>query len=434
VSDRFPLLLAALLVCVAVVAGFGFSSAERGEFADRLSTYRASKHGARALYQLLSENRLRVERLEQRLDIATGSTNFALLGIGTLKATTTTDAGVVRQSGGLFQKDDDETEDDELTDKDGLNALKASQLNEDEIETLLKRVESGSRLLFVPLAASDNELTSALQLTLRKPAPNLGIRTLVPAQPSPYARGVERIESRVVAFLDLPQTARPLLIDEMKNEVVAAVIPYGQGEVVFVAAPELADNDALARADNAMFWLSMGAALSYDKALAFDEFHHGFTGERSIGSFARRYGLQYALAQLIFGLVCWAFSLKVFGRATTPQLDLRREGTDALLSTSRLYLEGKHLQHAADVLVIGTVGAVASRFSFSSQSSATQTAEMLRLAGETQAAATLDRLVAAAKRVRTEDELLTVAREASALRRLSHADSHHFMTKEKVSQ
>jgi len=129
-------------------------------------------------------------------------------------------------------------------------------------------------------------------------------------------------------------------------------VPHGQGRVLVVGAPELAMNQGLARADNAQFWLSSLRALG-PGPYEFDEFHHGFTNERSVVDFARRYGLQFAVLQLFAGVALWSLALKRFGRPQPPPEAHRVGATDALFAMARLYREGRHHGFAAKLVSRG---------------------------------------------------------------------------------
>ncbi len=425
-SDRFPYFVVAIVLATAAIGTFALQGAQRGEFADRYSTYRSTKDGTRALYLLLTRNQLKVQRLEQPIDVATADVNLALLGVTVAGSRDddflTADAGFPSlfspaPSASKTESDDDES--DSPANRNGLNALKAAEVDKEEVTLLLKHAQSGHRVLYVPSSSKENELSRALEIELRKPPKNAGLRTLVPAQPSPYTIGVESLEAKVSAFLDLPKSARPILVDQKLDEVIAAAVPYGQGEVVIVAAPELATNQALARADNAMFWLSVGRALSRERALAFDEFHHGFTGERSVGDFARRYGLQYALAQLLLGLLFWSLSLKTFGKPAPPEQDNRNASVDALLSTSRLYQEGGHHQHAAALLVTGLASAISQHLNLASNASVDEVVTALRAVGDEKQADELMTLSSLGSNARSEHDVVALAQRAVRLRRIA---------------
>ncbi|MFP2913195.1 DUF4350 domain-containing protein, partial [Pyxidicoccus sp. 3LFB2] len=305
--DRFPLLVVGGLVLTVVLGTFLVKSARRGEFADTLSTYRAQEDGARALFLLAQESGLPVARRMADLRLVTGQATQVLLAV---------------EVEGAYEEDPDQTRlaaepdaglEDEDVPRTGFNAFRAAALDEDEHEKLLELVRNGGTLVYVPWGSRENSLLDALSVKLVKADTTLPMRTLVPPLPTPYTLGVERVEAKVQAYLQLPESAVPVLEDERLGQVVAAVVPFGQGRVLVVGAPELAMNRALARADNAQFWLSALAALG-PGPYEFDEFHHGFTNERSVVDFARRYGLHFAVAQLLLGVALWSVSLRRFGR------------------------------------------------------------------------------------------------------------------------
>ncbi|MFO0593834.1 MAG: DUF4350 domain-containing protein [Myxococcaceae bacterium] len=352
-ADRFPVAIVGGLLFIGVVGWFLLTGARRGGFADQLSTFRSEPDGARALYLLLSESGTRVGRSQQDLVIIPDGQNLVMLG-----TRFESERGFEKPmfDGSDAGTDDDDRNKDQEADDDefkrrGLNAIRAPRVSKKESEKLLEHVRNGATLVYVPASYRDPKLLDDLDVTLERTDPKLDARTLVPAQPTRYTRGVERVVTKVRAFLELPPGAVPLLVDDTFDKPVAALVPYGQGRVILISAPELAMNKALGVADNALFWHSLISAIATSGPVAFDEYHHGFTGERSMGEFAARYGLQFAVLQLLLGVGLWALALKRFGRATVPVEDNRVGSSDALLATSRLYREGKHHAHAAQSIV-----------------------------------------------------------------------------------
>lgn len=344
-GDRFPLALAGGFLLLGALGTFVFRGAARGEFADTLSTYRSEPDGARALYLLAEESGLPVARQHQDLAVVEEGTVPVLLGI----------------EDPWFGRDEDEDDDSILgtapapvPGEEDTSESKAVPLTEDERERLTEHLEAGGTVVWVLRNARPHGLATELNVGIQPVDPAFGVRTLQPATPSPYTRGVERLEAKLSALLELPDHGVPLLVDTATAGIVAAEVRSGAGRLILIAAPELAQNAALARADNAQFWLSTFGALASDgRTLRFSEFHHGFTGDRSIASFARRYGLHWACAQLVLGLVFWAASLRRFGRPRPAIEEQRIGGTDALISASRILREGRHHAHAADVLLDG---------------------------------------------------------------------------------
>ena len=347
--DRFPLLLVGGVMLLGALGWFLLQGARRGAFADQLSTFKSEPDGSRALYLLLSESGLAVSRQQQDLTIIPANRNLVLLGTRFAHETGVDKKGFDGSDGGVDEQDEDA---DEAEFKSrGVSALKSPRVSRDESEKLLEHVRNGATLVYVPSSYRDPQWLEDLDVTLERTDKSLGVRTLVPAQPSRYVQGVERVVTKVRTFLELPPGAVPLLVDEKFDKPVAALIPYGQGRVILIGAPELAMNRTLGIADNAQFWHSLIAAVSTSGPVAFDEFHHGFTGERSMGEFAARYGLHFAVGQLLLGVMLWALALKRFGSPRSPPEELRVGSTDALFATSRLYREGKHHVHAASSIL-----------------------------------------------------------------------------------
>lgn len=416
--DRLPLALTGGLVMLAVLGSVIISNARRGSFADRLSTYRSEPDGARALFLLLS-NGDEVTRWQRSLEDLPAHQTFVLLGARLESAHESASVFGESNDGGLG----DDWSPDERADfkQRGLHALRSPQVTNDETKNLLRHVREGGSLIYIPWRHEQNTLLDALDVELLPPRRAEGIRTLVPALPSPFTAGVERIEARVDSFLQLPAAAVPLLADEASGDVSAALITSGQGKVIIITASELAMNSALARADNAQFWKSILRALGGSNPVAFDEFHHGFTGQRSLGEFAARSGLHIAIAQLLLGIVLWALALRRFGRAREPVEALRVGTTDALFATSRLYREGRHFDHAAQIILKQLTFECAARAGVAPGSASTAVSAALDARGRKDLAAALLAVTHAANGVSSDTALEKVARLAALTRMKLHA-------------
>ncbi len=417
--DRFPLLVVGGLVLLAVLGSFLLKGARRGAFADRLSTFRSEPDGARGLYLLLEAQRLPVTRNQKRLEIIEPGTPLVLLGERfaedreeAKRAFDGSDAGVDPA---------DEKEDDEDFKERGFSALKSPPLDREEREKLLEHVRNGATVVYVPWGFRDNPFLDALDVELVRADTKLDVRTLVAAQPNPFTHGVEKVETRVQAFLSLPPGAVPLLVDAELESPVCAAVPWGQGRVIILGAPELAMNKRLGVADNARFWSTLIGAVGAGRApVAFDEFHHGFTGDRSMGEFASRYGLQYAVAQLLAGVALWALALRRFGRPQVPREDLRVGSTDALFATSRIYREGKHVLHAAQAIAKEVASELASRAGVASHATTDEIVAGLEHRGRADLARALTELTHSAASATLDDDVRTVARLAALTRRQLH--------------
>jgi hypothetical protein len=416
VGDRFPLLLVGLLVLFGVVGAFLFQGAQRGAFADRLSTYRSEPDGARALYLVLQQQQVPVARLEESLDLIPKGQSLMLLGVRFEHEREPvgpwfdgSDAGVDPADAGAERLD--------------WAALRAPHVDPDEATKLLEHARSGATVVLTLAGPRANTLLDELEVTVVPAAPSLGLRTIVPAQPSRFTRGAQHLEAPVEAFLQLPPGAVPLLLDAELDEVVAALVPVGAGRVIVIGASGLAMNRHLAKADNARFWSSLVVALAAGGPVAFDEYHHGFDGQRSMGAFASRHGLQYAIAQLLLGLGLWALALRRFGRPRGVQAETRVGSTGMLLATSRIYREGRHQAHAAQAISRGLLAELAARAGLNAQSSPEQVAQTLSSRGRADLARALSDVTREAAHVTSEAGLHTVARLSALVRRQLHHTS-----------
>ena len=412
--DRFPLLVVGGLLVTGLLGTWLVHGAARGGFADTLSTWRAQPDGARGLYLLAEESGLPVTRRTSDMQILQGTSPLVLLAV---------------EVEGAREDDPDQTAlaagpdkglEDEDVPRHGLNRLHVPELSKTETEKLLDHVRAGHTLVYVPWGSKENRLLDALGVKLTKADTSLPMRTLVPPRSSPYTPGVERVEAKVQAYLELPEEgAVPVLEDPALDMTVAAVVPYGAGRVLVVGAPELAMNQALARADNAQFWLSALRALG-PGPYAFDEHHHGFTNERSVVDFARRYGLHFAVAQLLLGLCLWAVALKRFGRPRPPPESTRVGATDALFAMSRLYREGRHHAFAAGLICRGLTQQLAPLAGLPSHSTVDAVAEGLRARGRQDLAHGLFDVAHQTHAVQKDADLQALATSAAHVRARIH--------------
>lgn len=416
--DRFPLLLAGGVLLLGTLAWFLTEGARRGGFADRLSTHRSEPDGSRALYLLAQESGLDVTRHQQDLSIIPPKQNLVLLGtrFEDERHEFKREVDGANPDAGADDERDWDADKEEFKAR-GFNAFRSPSISRKETDKLLDHVRNGATLVYVPASYRDARLLDELGVTLGRGADALALRTLVPAQPTLYTRGVERVEVTVRAFLQLPSGAVPLLVDEKIDEPVAALLPFGQGRVIIIGAPELAMNRALPIADNARFWHSLISAVSKSGPVAFDEYHHGFTGDRSMGEFAARYDLHFAVGQLLLGIVLWALALKRFGRPRAPEAELRVGSTDALFATSRLYREGKHFAHAAGSIVKQLSAELAQKAGVSARSEPVEIIAALEVRGRKDLARALLDVTTAANHADSDTAVEKVAALAALVRK-----------------
>ncbi|MDP1920689.1 MAG: hypothetical protein Q8L14_30880 [Myxococcales bacterium] len=415
--DRFPLLLISGLLLLGAFGSFVMQGAKRGAFADRLSTYRSEPSGARALFLLLGEAGLPAERWQQDFQVIDRGTTLVLLGTSFRDATDKKSRNPGSADAGFFDDTDDLTDEEREEFKErGLNAFRSPPVSSDESKKLLEHIRNGGTVIYAPWDQDENDLLTAVDVYLERAENRKEITTLVPAQPSRFTVGVERLEARVRLWLDLPPGAVALLVDEGAEKTVVGLVPYGQGRLIVIGAPELAMNSALTRADNALFWRAVGRAIAQVGPIAFDEFHHGFTGDRSIAEFAARYGLQFAAGQLLLGVMLWAASLKRFGRPRVPADAARIGATDALFATSRLYREGKHYAHAAASIAKELAAEFARKAGVPARAEASEISAALDLRGRKDLATALLDVTRAAHTASSDANVETVARLAALAR------------------
>ncbi len=344
-NDRFPLVVVGGLLLTAVAGTFLYKGAARGGFADVLSTWRSEPTGARGLFLLAEEAGLPVDRLQTDLEVLEEGQNLVLLSVFH-PGSQLSESDLHRAEA----KDGEVDEDALLRRERGSNRWHAPEVTQDELDNLLEHISNGHTLVYVPVGDPNDPLLARLAVTLVPVTVEgaTGVRHFVPPQPSPWTLGVQRAQATTHTHLGLPASGLPLLQDEQLGGAVMGVVPWGEGEVVVFSAPELAMNRRLADADNAQLWLSTLAAAGEYGDVLFDEYHHGFSDDRSVAQFAARYGLHFAALQLVFGLCLWAVALRRFGRPRVPPEEERVGATDALSAASRLYRAGRHHAHAAE--------------------------------------------------------------------------------------
>jgi hypothetical protein len=132
--------------------------------------------------------------------------------------------------------------------------------------------------------------------------------------------------------------------------------------------------------------------------------------------FARRYGLHFAVAQLLLGLCLWAVALKRFGRPRAPPESTRVGATDALFAMSRLYREGRHHGFAANLITRGLTQELALHAGLPAHAPATSVAEGLAARGREDLANGLKAVVRNAETVSDEGALKQLATRAAVLR------------------
>ena len=391
--DRFPLVVAARLILAVGVAWLFGESGKRGTFADPGSTYRSEPDGSRALFLMAQKLGLRVARRHvdfQDLDASkTGA--LVLLGI--------------------------------------------ERLPSEDAKKLESFVSAGGQLLIVAgkedksdgfiaaLLHSDQGVLGLFDLKLSECDSPAIERQLEVALPSPLTEGVEAPLARVAGYLSREggKPLLPLVLDpHADGRAVMAALDHAEGRVIAISAPDLASNRALGRGDNARLWASMLRSLSGAGPVEIDEFHHGFTSERSISGYATRHGLHWALLQTLLALWVWVAARRRFGRAQRDPDEERIAGADYLWAMARIYRQGGHRAHAAQVLLDGLVRSLASRAGVGPKASLQEVAHGLGRHGRPDLSRALVAAGARLPEAQASDQaVLSFARTCASVRKLA---------------
>ncbi len=189
-------------------------------------------------------------------------------------------------------------------------ALVMVSLDDGEAAVLLDRVEDG---LFLFVASGDPRDPLLASLGLPVSADGVAGRAQ-PAFPSNAVAGVKRVEVEG-ALRGIPGGDRGVLAGEGWIELladdagaVALARSVGAGAVIVVLDPTMVTNGGLPKAHNLRFADSALRTLAGESGrVVFDEFHHGFGVERTVGGWIDRAGLLPAvwLALLAIGADAW---------------------------------------------------------------------------------------------------------------------------------
>lgn len=393
VRERLGLLAFVAALLVGALALLAMRVSARGEFAEPFSTYRSEPDGARALYLLAARSGLPVARRHLDLEGLEGRPELVLLGV-----------------------EGDVPEAEDAPDGGGRaeDRWRRGRLSRDETDALLRAIDGGATLLYG--VTRDHPFLSDLGVTFTA-ATDHASRTLTPFSPTPLTAGVHTLQSRVSGYLEA-QGALPVLIDRHADDkAVALLLRRGQGRILVTSAPSMAANRELAQDDAARLWLDLlGDLRSPGAQVEFDEYHHGFTGERSIMGYATRYGLPWAIAQGIFALALLSLSLRRFGAARPVREDARRASTDHLLAMARIYQQGGHRQHVARALLRGALRALQGATRTPRQASVEEVSAALVAQGQPGRAAALALLAQSAVPTLTDGALVALAARAARLR------------------
>jgi hypothetical protein len=195
------------------------------------------------------------------------------------------------------------------------------------------------------------------------------------------------------------------------GRAVGAEVRRGGGRFVFVGSSYMATNGGLGEADNALALVRL-MGVAQGERVYFDEFHHGFSHERSLSGYLRDSGL-------------WRLQER-FGPSLALFEEEWRGAGDQLKAMSQIYARGGHAKHALGVLLDDLERALVERHRLPRGSAGEELAQALGRQGLGEDAARLRALrarvagVGERERGKQEAQVLSlgqeIARWAQALR------------------
>ncbi len=339
--DRFAIMLVIIIFAGTTIYLF-VQTARRGNFSEPLSTYRSQAKGARALYLLAQKAGIRVVRRHSDLrDLADNfSRTLVMLEVSTIsKAELSSLVKFVSNGGNLL-----------LVRENKASSPKQSNANEETTVSLSNmQVADFWSSFYVEWIASEESSI---------------LRKWVPGLPSRYTEGVTTVETESSGYYVRPKGEPwlPLLVDSTNTYLSGAIyFPFGEGKVVFISSASFASNEFLARADNARFWINLLQVLAMQgRIVEFDEFHHGFTGERSISEYGARHGLHWAVLQLLLALWLAIAAGKRMGKTKILATEELSSKADYLLAMAYILKKSGHKSYVAHKLFQGLVNSMRS--------------------------------------------------------------------------
>lgn len=316
-AGRGPIFLAAGLAALVLGVGlllFGRKS-ERGAFAEKLSTFRASPDGAKALARLCERLGARVERRTERL--------IALEGVDLLFVL---EPQATRARGPF---------------------LATVGVDKDEAAAVERWVKAGGTL--VVAATEETELHEKFGVTVGPARAAVG--EVGPAVPSAFADGVERLAtaSAPLGLTALREEAIPIL--RRGDSIFGLAIRVGSGKAVFLADPAVLSNRFLAAADNAVLAGNLLAAARPRGRVAFDEVHHGFAGDRGVMGYVGRRSLAPLLVQACGAILSFAAAVGGRrGRAPLVEEERPPESRESVRAMAEIYGRARLRAYCAKAL------------------------------------------------------------------------------------
>jgi hypothetical protein len=207
------------------------------------------------------------------------------------------------------------------------------QPTEEEFESLREWVVDGGQLVIVDREIFVSFAEPPLQIETR-PMADASVR---PMGPSIYTRGVETVQvtpfARAISLTPDSGAAHftgsrgPILVD----------LPYGSGHITLVSESHMLENAGITEGDNLVLALNLAHGLRDTKAIAFDEYHHGYGTVVGGGGSLREYisgtPVPWILAQLALLAIAVAVTVGVrFARPIPVALERRTSALEFVSS------------------------------------------------------------------------------------------------------
>lgn len=184
---------------------------------------------------------------------------------------------------------------------------------EHELDAVISWVSEGNVLVLA--GSRGTELHERVGLGVR-PGASGRTRTAPRTQLSPLTRKVKNLRARRGGGLELEDASWVELFATEEEQAglrtLAAVRRLGEGVVVAVSDPYVFTNKGVKASANLMFAVQL-AGLANGTRVYFDEYHHGFSDPRTIVSYVRERGFQFALLQAlaVFVLFAWRARMRL---------------------------------------------------------------------------------------------------------------------------
>jgi hypothetical protein len=188
---------------------------------------------------------------------------------------------------------------------------------ERELDAIVSWVSAGNVLVLA--GSHGTELHERLGLSVQ-PGASGRTRNAPRTQLSPLTRRIRSLRARRSGGLELEDASWVELFATEEEQVglqpLAAVRQLGEGVVVAVSDPYVFTNNGVKASANLMFAVQL-AGLAGGTRVYFDEYHHGFSDPRTIVSYVRERGFQFALLQALGVFVLFAWRARM--RLGTPK-------------------------------------------------------------------------------------------------------------------